>query len=119
MYPARFTYITPEAALAMADDFYAACGKIRDRLFAVRIENQQDAKSPLILYPPKGVSAADYKTALLLHTKSKDIEALAATDKDFKEQIRNAFSEASEVYSEKTVGRALIKTVIACGGRQP
>lgn len=119
MYPARFTYITPEAALAMADDFYAACGKIRDRLFAARFENQHDAKSPLIVYPPKGVGVADYKTALLLEAKSSDVEAIAAVDKDFKEQISAAFKQDPVTCSEKTLGRALINTVIACGGRQP
>ena len=119
MYPARFSQLTPEAAQAMADDFYAACGKVRDFFRGVRFENGDDAKNPLIVLPPKGVSGTDYKTALLLQAKSDDIATIAAADKDFKEQIRSAFQENPERYSEKTLGRALVSTVIACGSRQP
>lgn len=110
----RQPQISPEHAQAMVDDFYAFFAKMRTKFCAVHFAGATEKEKPLVIVPPKGVSAHVYKRALLLQAESGDHAALRMADEKFRAHINEALGESSGSRSEKTITRAVVDVVTAC-----
>lgn len=109
----RHTYMSPETAVAIAEDFYAAIAKAKIHFCGVHFTATREGQKPLVIMPPKGVSAQDYRQALLTQADAGDHAKLIEADAKFRTHIDTARGDCSGM-NEKTLNRAVINAVVAC-----
>ena len=115
MSPRRFAALSFDAAVNSPKKLSAGLKKMREGRSILKFENAADPSHPLIIRPPEGLSALQYRQVLLISASETNLDSLKLANRKFRTELKKEFEAVSDTSkaSKKTTARALAHTLIA------